>query len=118
MNLHEYQAKQLFAEFGLPVPEGYACDTPQEAFEAAGRISTEKKVVKKKIVIVDKDEPIGGGSAPQLPKHTSEEAVASIPEDHSVPKPAPVIIPKIKGSILFIYRLFSKASGLRLLKQQ
>ena len=22
MNLHEYQAKQLFAEFGLPVPEG------------------------------------------------------------------------------------------------
>lgn len=46
MNLHEYQAKQLFAEFGLPVPEGYACDTPQEAFEAAGRISTEKKVVK------------------------------------------------------------------------
>ena len=46
MNLHEYQAKQLFAEFGLPVPEGYACDTPQEAFEAAGRITTEKKVVK------------------------------------------------------------------------
>ncbi|MGC9553053.1 ADP-forming succinate--CoA ligase subunit beta [Vibrio metoecus] len=46
MNLHEYQAKQLFAEFGLPVPEGYACDTPQEAFEAAGRISTAKKVVK------------------------------------------------------------------------
>ncbi|MDN3682159.1 ADP-forming succinate--CoA ligase subunit beta [Vibrio tapetis] len=46
MNLHEYQAKQLFAEFGLPVPEGYACDTAQEAFEAAGRISTEKKVVK------------------------------------------------------------------------
>ncbi|GAL09505.1 succinyl-CoA ligase [ADP-forming] beta chain [Vibrio astriarenae] len=46
MNLHEYQAKQLFAEFGLPVPEGYACDTPQEAFEAAGRIATAKKVVK------------------------------------------------------------------------
>jgi len=22
MNLHEYQAKQLFAEFGIPVPEG------------------------------------------------------------------------------------------------
>ncbi|PFG46024.1 succinyl-CoA synthetase (ADP-forming) beta subunit [Vibrio sp. ES.051] len=46
MNLHEYQAKQLFAEFGLPVPEGYACDTPQQAFEAAGRITTEKKVAK------------------------------------------------------------------------
>ena len=46
MNLHEYQAKQLFAEFGLPVPEGYACNTPLEAYEAAGRINTAKKVVK------------------------------------------------------------------------
>ncbi len=46
MNLHEYQAKQLFAEFGLPVPEGYACNTPQEAAEAAGKISGNKWVVK------------------------------------------------------------------------
>ncbi len=46
MNLHEYQAKQLVAEFGLPIPQGYACSTPQEAFEAASRISTAKKVVK------------------------------------------------------------------------
>ena len=43
MNLHEYQAKQLFAEYGLPVPEGYACDTAQEAFEAAGRIALLRK---------------------------------------------------------------------------
>ena len=27
MNLHEYQAKGLFAEYGLPVSEGYAVDT-------------------------------------------------------------------------------------------
>nr|WP_086940793.1 ADP-forming succinate--CoA ligase subunit beta [Thaumasiovibrio occultus] len=46
MNLHEYQAKQLFAEFGLPVPEGYACDTPQEAAEAADKIGGSKWVVK------------------------------------------------------------------------
>ena len=38
MNLHEYQAKQLFAEYGLPVSEGYACATPQEAAEAADKI--------------------------------------------------------------------------------
>ncbi|STT43664.1 succinyl-CoA ligase subunit beta [Klebsiella pneumoniae] len=25
MNLHEYQAKQLFARYGLPAPVGYAC---------------------------------------------------------------------------------------------
>jgi succinyl-CoA synthetase beta subunit len=46
MNLHEYQAKQLFAEFGLPIPDGYACGTPQEAAEAAGKIGGEKWVVK------------------------------------------------------------------------
>ena len=46
MNLHEYQAKQLFAEYGLPVPDGYACDTPQEAAAAAGKIGGEKWVVK------------------------------------------------------------------------
>ncbi|MFC3032073.1 ADP-forming succinate--CoA ligase subunit beta [Pseudoalteromonas fenneropenaei] len=46
MNLHEYQAKQLFAEYGLPVSEGFACDTPQEAVEAAGKIGGDKWVVK------------------------------------------------------------------------
>ncbi|SHO55899.1 ADP-forming succinate--CoA ligase subunit beta [Vibrio quintilis] len=46
MNLHEYQAKQLFAEFGLPVPDGYACGTPQEAAEAAGKIGGSKWVIK------------------------------------------------------------------------
>ncbi|KKD01020.1 MULTISPECIES: ADP-forming succinate--CoA ligase subunit beta [Photobacterium] len=46
MNLHEYQAKQLFAEYGLPVPEGYACDTPQEAAEAASKIGGNKWVIK------------------------------------------------------------------------
>ncbi|WP_373604741.1 hypothetical protein, partial [Pseudomonas monteilii] len=28
MNLHEYQGKQLFAEYGLPVSKGFAVDTP------------------------------------------------------------------------------------------
>ena len=38
MNLHEYQAKQLFAEYGLPVSKGYACETPAEAAAAADKI--------------------------------------------------------------------------------
>ena len=46
MNLHEYQAKQLFAEYGLPVSEGYACATPQEAAEAADKIGGDIWVVK------------------------------------------------------------------------
>ncbi|MFM7786590.1 MAG: hypothetical protein ACKPE6_18415, partial [Gammaproteobacteria bacterium] len=28
MNLHEYQGKQLFAEYGLPVSRGFAAETP------------------------------------------------------------------------------------------
>ncbi len=46
MNLHEYQAKQLFAKYGLPVSEGYACATPQEAAEAADKIGGNTWVVK------------------------------------------------------------------------
>ena len=46
MNLHEYQGKQLFREYGLPVSEGYATDTPQEAVEAADRIGGSEWVVK------------------------------------------------------------------------
>ena len=46
MNLHEYQAKQLFAEYGLPVSTGYAVDTPQAAVDAAKKIGGNKWVVK------------------------------------------------------------------------
>ena len=46
MNLHEYQGKQLFKEYGLPVSEGYAADTAQGAVEAADRIGREEWVVK------------------------------------------------------------------------
>ncbi|RUO25919.1 ADP-forming succinate--CoA ligase subunit beta [Aliidiomarina minuta] len=46
MNLHEYQAKQLFREFGLPVSDGIACDSAEEAVEAAKKIGGDKWVVK------------------------------------------------------------------------
>ena len=49
MNLHEYQAKQLFAEYGLPVSEGFACDTPQEAAEAADKLGGDKWVIKTQV---------------------------------------------------------------------
>ena len=49
MNLHEYQAKQLFREYGLPVSEGYAEETPQAAAEAADRIGGNKWVVKAQV---------------------------------------------------------------------
>lgn len=37
MNLHEYQAKRLFAEYGIPIPEGDVATTPAEAKEIAER---------------------------------------------------------------------------------
>ena len=46
MNLHEYQGKQLFKKYGLPVSDGYAADTPQAAVEAADRIGGSEWVVK------------------------------------------------------------------------
>jgi succinyl-CoA synthetase beta subunit len=38
MKLHEYQAKEMLAKYGVPVNEGYVADTPQEAEEIARRI--------------------------------------------------------------------------------
>jgi succinyl-CoA synthetase beta subunit len=49
MNLHEYQGKQLFAEYGLPVSKGYACDTPEEVVEAVAKIGGDKFVVKAQV---------------------------------------------------------------------
>lgn len=49
MNLHEYQGKQLFAEYGLPVSKGYAVDTPKEAAEAADKIGGSEWVVKAQV---------------------------------------------------------------------
>ncbi|MGS2720005.1 ADP-forming succinate--CoA ligase subunit beta [Paraglaciecola aestuariivivens] len=46
MNLHEYQGKQLFREYGLPVSEGFATDSPEEAAAAADKIGGSEWVVK------------------------------------------------------------------------
>jgi succinyl-CoA synthetase beta subunit len=49
MNLHEYQGKQLFAEYGLPVSKGIAAETVQEAIAAADIIGGERWVVKAQV---------------------------------------------------------------------
>ena len=49
MNLHEYQSKQLFARYGIPVPVGHVASTPAEAAEAAKRIGGSKWVVKAQV---------------------------------------------------------------------
>ena len=49
MNLHEYQAKQLFAEYGLPVSLGFAVETPEAAAQACHDIGGERWVVKAQV---------------------------------------------------------------------
>ena len=49
MNLHEYQGKQLFAEYGLPVSTGVAAKTVEEAVAAADTIGGDRWVVKAQV---------------------------------------------------------------------
>ena len=49
MNIHEYQAKELLAGFGVPVPAGYAALSVDEAVEAAKRLPGPLYVVKAQI---------------------------------------------------------------------
>ncbi|MEP9400189.1 ADP-forming succinate--CoA ligase subunit beta [Sphingomonas sp. VNH70] len=49
MNIHEYQAKELLAKFGVPVPQGFAALSVEEAVEAAGKLPGPLYVVKSQI---------------------------------------------------------------------
>jgi succinyl-CoA synthetase beta subunit len=49
MNIHEYQAKQLFARFGIATPPGAPAETPEEAEKVARDLNTPHLVVKAQI---------------------------------------------------------------------
>ncbi|HEX7111315.1 MAG TPA: ATP-grasp domain-containing protein, partial [Mizugakiibacter sp.] len=49
MNFHEYQAKELFAEYGIAVPPGKVAATPDQAVEAARALGGEQWMVKAQI---------------------------------------------------------------------
>jgi succinyl-CoA synthetase beta subunit len=49
MNLHEYQAKKLLAEYGLPVPGGEVARNVEEALLIADRLGTKRWVVKAQV---------------------------------------------------------------------
>ncbi|WP_369161335.1 ADP-forming succinate--CoA ligase subunit beta [Candidatus Thiodiazotropha sp. LNASS1] len=46
MNLHEYQAKSLFASYGIPVPQGQSVSSPNDARTAAQGLGGDIWVVK------------------------------------------------------------------------
>jgi succinyl-CoA synthetase beta subunit len=49
MNLHEYQAKQLFASYGLPVPNGQVAYNVDDALQVASQLHTPRWVVKAQV---------------------------------------------------------------------
>ncbi|MDP1828513.1 MAG: ADP-forming succinate--CoA ligase subunit beta [Archangium sp.] len=49
MKIHEYQGKQIFKKYGVPVPRGIVCKTPAEAEKAAAELGTKVTVVKAQV---------------------------------------------------------------------
>jgi len=49
MNLHEYQSKRLFADYGIPVPRGMPAETADAAVAAAEELGGEFWVVKAQV---------------------------------------------------------------------
>ena len=76
MNLHEYQAKELFRDYGLPVSEGIAVDTAEEAVSASKKIGGDKWVIKAQVHAG------GRGKAGGVKLVSSEEEIRAFAEDH------------------------------------
>jgi succinyl-CoA synthetase beta subunit len=72
MNLHEYQAKQLFASYGIPTPKGEVAFAEGEAGQASSRIGGHQWVVKAQI------HSGGRGKAGGVQRANSREEVVSI----------------------------------------
>jgi succinyl-CoA synthetase beta subunit len=49
MKIHEYQAKDLYKRFNLPVPPGEVADTPDQAYEIAKKLEGDNFVIKAQI---------------------------------------------------------------------
>ncbi|MBD3796321.1 MAG: ADP-forming succinate--CoA ligase subunit beta [Campylobacterales bacterium] len=68
MNIHEYQAKQIFAKYGVPTPRGIVANTPEQAFLNAQELGGNIWVVKAQIHAGGRG--LGGGV--KLAKSTDE----------------------------------------------
>lgn len=71
MNLHEYQGKELFSEYGLPVPLGKPASTVEEALAAAEALGGNAWMVKAQVHAG------GRGKAGGVKYVTSKDAVAA-----------------------------------------
>ncbi len=76
MNLHEYQAKKLFSEFGMPVSLGETVRSVDEALVAADSIDVDKWVVKAQVHAGGRGK--GGGVKIVASKNEVAEAVKAM----------------------------------------
>ncbi len=77
MNFHEYQAKELFAEYGIPVPAGRIARTPEEAADAAVALGGTQWVVKAQIHAGGRGK-AGGVKLVKTPAAVKEAAAAML----------------------------------------
>jgi succinyl-CoA synthetase beta subunit len=49
MHIHEYQGKDVLRKYGVPVPRGHACFSPDEAVDAAARVGGRAWLVKPQV---------------------------------------------------------------------
>src|SRR5690606_40731425 len=72
MKIHEYQAKEIFAKYGVPIPQGRVASTPDEAATIAAEIG--KPVVVKAQVHVGGRGKAGGIKLAKTPDEAREMA--------------------------------------------
>lgn len=72
MKLHEYQSKNIFAEFGVPIPKGKIANTPAEAKKIAEELGG--RVVVKSQVLVGGRGKAGGIKLANNPKEAEQLA--------------------------------------------
>jgi succinyl-CoA synthetase beta subunit len=77
LNLHEYQSKALFAEFGVPVPQGRVAATPAEAADAAKALGGSLWVVKAQVHAGGRGK-AGGVKLARSPEEVREHAAAML----------------------------------------
>ncbi len=72
MNLHEYQSKIRFAEFGIPTPHGKVAHSPQQAYEIAKELGV-PTVVKAQVLIGGRGK-AGGVKLARTPEEAQQRA--------------------------------------------
>ena len=95
MNLHEYQSKQLFAEFGIPVPQGIPAETPEAAVAASKKLGGDLWVVKAQVHAGGRGKAGGvklARSAEEVRRHAADMLGKQLVTHQSGPEGLPVNI--------------------------